>query len=90
MLLSLRATTIGVDAGATAEFPGQLESVATGQRVRAIAFPKSNRLDAPGAGDAYGDVGAVRDGRDRTITTPRSGRPQPTRSDEWIGDRAVV
>jgi hypothetical protein len=34
---------------------GGSKAVATGQPVPVIAFPKSDRLDAPGAGDAYGD-----------------------------------
>jgi hypothetical protein len=35
--------------------PGDAEVGATQQRVPAIAFAKSDRVDAPGAGDAYGD-----------------------------------
>jgi sugar/nucleoside kinase (ribokinase family) len=35
--------------------PGDAEVGATEQRVPAIAFPKSDRVDASGAGDAYGD-----------------------------------
>jgi sugar/nucleoside kinase (ribokinase family) len=36
--------------------PGDAEVGSTEQRVPVIAFPKSDRLDPQGAGDAYGDV----------------------------------
>jgi len=36
--------------------PGDAEVGATEQRVPAIAFPKSDRLAAPVAGDGYGDI----------------------------------
>jgi hypothetical protein len=50
------ANTIGVDARVTPmDPPDDAEVGATEQRVPAIAFPKSNRLAAPAAGDAYGD-----------------------------------
>ncbi len=51
-----RASSIGVDACVdTSGFAGEYESVATEERVPVIALPKSDRVDAPGAGDAYGD-----------------------------------
>src|SRR5207248_7020310 len=50
-----RANTIGVDARVIPlDPPGDAEAGATEQRVPAIAFPKSDRLAAPVAGDAYG------------------------------------
>ena len=49
-----RANTIGVDARVRPmDPPGDAEVGATEQRVPAIAFPKSDRVDASGAGDAY-------------------------------------
>jgi len=44
---------------------GDAEVGATEQRVPVIAFPKSDRVDASGAGDAYGDEASVPAGRDR-------------------------
>jgi hypothetical protein len=49
----LRASSIGLDAPVTPlDAPGDTEVGATEHRVPAIAFPKSDPLDAPGAGDA--------------------------------------
>jgi hypothetical protein len=57
--LPKRATSIGLDARVTPlDLPGDAEVGATEHRVPAIAFPKSDRLDARGADDAYGDVRA--------------------------------
>jgi hypothetical protein len=47
--------------------PGDAEVRATEQRVPAIAFPKSDRVDGSGAGDAYGDQGIATVGARRTI-----------------------
>jgi hypothetical protein len=78
-----RASSIGVDARLTPlDPPGDAEGGATEQRILVIAFPESDRRDAPGAGDAYGDVRIVGnlevgiDGHDRT--RPRSGRDSPS------------
>ena len=55
-----RANTIVVDPRVTPmDPPGDAEVGATEQRVPAIAFPKSDRVDASGAGDAYGDGAAA-------------------------------
>ena len=49
------ASGIGVDARVRPmDPPGDAEVGATEQRVPAIAFPKSDRLAAPVAGDGYG------------------------------------
>jgi hypothetical protein len=37
--------------------PSDAEVGATEQRIPATAFPKSDRVDAPEAGDPYGDAG---------------------------------
>ncbi len=60
LLPAHRANTIGVDSRVTPlDPPGDAEVDATEQRVPPIAFPKSDRVDASGAGDAYGDEGVA-------------------------------
>jgi hypothetical protein len=51
------ATRIGVDARVKPLDPrGNSKAIASEQRDPVIAFQKSDRVDAPGAGDAFGDV----------------------------------
>jgi hypothetical protein len=56
-----RASSISVDARLTPlDPPGDAEDGATEQRILVIAFLESDRRDAPGAGDPYGDQAQVR------------------------------